>query len=302
MTVGEMVGEVSKVGTALMQAVSAVSATAARIANAVRLAQAQLEAASAMLVKAARWWVTELPALTQAYCLPYDREIKRLGLPPLTPQERADCLLAAILMAEPEEIGPRHRMPLVEVALLAGRADVVARMAVERGLQREAARGVRARSPEDRQDLPNEAYVALHGEIIPSIERRILNLEPAKARPVLEAVTGDGYLVASMRRALLEGVQRDVQCAEEPLSEEEADKAAAADTAPPLALWDTEAAVARFLRRRGASDLDRRIAAALWKAPDASAAQIAHALRASERTVRDHLGKLRRYLQAESQG
>ena len=128
MTVGEMVGEVSKVGTALMQAVSAVSATAARIANAVRLAQAQLEASSAMLVKAARWWVTELPALTQAYCLPYDREIKRLGLPPLTPQERADCLLAAILMAEPEEIGPRHRMPLVEVALLAGRADVVARL------------------------------------------------------------------------------------------------------------------------------------------------------------------------------
>jgi hypothetical protein len=118
-----------------------------------------------------------------------------------------------------------------------------------------------------------------------------------KARRLLGQVLSDRYLVKSVGRALVRRLKREQKRAEREttFSPATATRLVEAELRPDWELgWDIEQATASFLQRPGASELDRKLVAALRSWPDRradpdGAVSLAQAAGAREETA----GKLR---------
>jgi hypothetical protein len=233
------------------------------------------------------------------YCAPYDRELVRLGLAPLTADERRNFVVVAVLLESRKEQLLGHRLPLEQVALAAGRADVAAAVVMERGATRRAIRSLEIENEREQGELVSAAYRELREKILPSIERRVRRIRMADSRrlgrPMLEQVVRDAYLGKSIRRALVQHLEREGKQAERETTFESAmaTRLAEAELRPDWELgWDIEQAMASFLQRPRASELDRKLVAARRRWPDYSTAEIARRIGEPIRTMQYHWRKL----------
>jgi hypothetical protein len=234
-----------------------------------------------------------------AYCVPYDCELVRLGLAPLTVEEQRNFAVVAALLASRREQLLGQRVPLEQVALAAGRADVAAAVVMERGATRRAIRFLEIENKREEGELVSAAYGELREKILPSIERRVRRIRMADSRrlgrPMLEQMVRDAYLGKSIRRALVQQLEREGKQAEREatFSSAMAKRLAEAELRPDWELgWDIEQATASFLQRPRASELDRKLVAALRRWPDCSTAEIARRIGEPIRTVQYHWRKL----------
>lgn len=252
-------------------------------------------------------WLSLLETAPQ-YCVPYNREIAQLGLEPLTEEEQRSFLTASVLLQGGRERRLGSRLPLAEVALMAGRHDIAAAVAMGRPQTRAGVQRLERGSGQEEGELLGDAYLALLEEILPSIQRRLHRIPmaeaPSRLRPLLEEVVRDAYLVKSIRRALVRRLKREAKRAEAEteFSSDLAERLAKAERRPDPELdWRIEEAIASFLERPRASELDRKLVAALRRWPDCSIAEIARRIAKPIRTVQDHRKKLdehvREYLQ-----
>ena len=234
-----------------------------------------------------------------AYCVSYDREIAQLGLPPLTEEQRRAFVLSSFLLQGPGEWRSGSRMPLEEIALAAHRPDITAAVVMKRAVTLRAIRSLEGENKREESELVGAAYLELRGNILPSIKRRLDGVPLAqartKARRLLGQVLSDRYLVKSVGRALVRRLKREQKRAEREttFSPATATRLAEAELRPDWELgWDIEQATTSFLQRPGASELDRKLVAALRSWPDCSAAEIARRIGEPIRTVQYHWRKL----------
>ncbi len=260
------------------------------------------------LIQGLAEWSTLLDS-APSYCLPYDRELARLGMKPLTVEEQRDLMVFAVLLQDRKEVRLGRRLPLAEIALVAGRADITAALVMERAATQRAIRWVERSNEQEEGELISAAYVELHQHILPSIGRRLDGVALRDGRrilqPKLKQVVRDAYLVKSIRRALVRRLNREAQRkAKEKEWDDEAQQCLA-QMRHGMAKgdrdrsWDIEQAMASFLERPRASELDRRLVAALRRLPKAPAAEIARRLGEPVRTVQHHYRKLIDYLRKQ---
>lgn len=252
--------------------------------------------------------MAEVMECAPSYCAPYGRELARLGLPPLTREEQHEFILIAVLLGgrEAQELG--QRVPLVEVALAAGRHDIAAATVMKRGLTQAAVHQLEYDSGRQQGELLTDAYLDLREEILPSIERRLSRIPMWDvrriARPILQQAVRDAYLLKSIRRALVRRLEREARNAEEAPWDEEAEqkldqlKQRLAGGGPELD-WDIERATGSFLERPRASKLDRKLVAEFRRGPDSSAREIALRIGEPVRTVQDHWTKLVKHVREQ---
>ena len=244
----------------------------------------------------------EVMECAPSYCAPYDRELVRLGLPPLTEEEQREFILIAVLLGgrQAQQLG--QRVPLVEVALAAGRHDIAAAVVMERELTQGAIRQLERDNRRQEGDLLADAYLALRGQILPSIRRRINEIPMGDAqriaRPMLEQMVRDAYLLKSLKRALVRRLEREARGREQEgeldaEAEERLEQARQKLAGGSAELdWDIERALASFLARPRAGEIDRKMVAELRRCPDASAREIALAIGEPVRTVQYHYRQL----------
>jgi hypothetical protein len=253
------------------------------------------------LIQGLAEWLALLDS-APSYCLPYDRELARLGMKPLTAEEQRDFVVFAMLLQDRKELQLGHRLPLAEIALVAGRLDITAALVMERAAVQRAIRWVERSNEQEEGELISAAYAELHQHILPNIERRLDGVALGDARrilrPKLKQVVRDAYLVKSIRRALVRLLGRE---ARRKAKEEEWDDEAQqrlAQMRQGMANddrdqnWDIEQAMASFPARPRDSELDRKLVAALRRWPESSAREIAGRLREPVRTVQHHYRKL----------
>lgn len=240
-------------------------------------------------------WIHELPATASSYCGPYNVELRRRGLAPLSPQEELDFLMAAILIARPEELGPGERVPLAEVSLAGGRTDVAARIWGEQLLEGDGRNGFHPFEPEW-DDWQGEAFVGLSKSILPSIQRRLDNTPLVNVRAIMPRVASRAYLMQSLRNYLFERLGREAKWAEpETPTDLAEERIAGHERADDCDRYAAQQVLTRFLER-SATDLDRRMLEIWRQHPDWSARRIAQQLRIPERTVRYRWTRMIKYL------
>jgi len=240
------------------------------------------------------------------YCAPYDRELARLGLAPLTKEEQVRFTIVAALIQGGAQVQLGCRPPLEQVALLAERPEITAAMVMERAATRSAIRSLEISNEREEGDLLTDAYLELRRTILPSIQRRFNRVPMADfrrvLRPALTQVVRDAYLVKSLRRALVRRLDPEAQRKEkEEEWDDEADRCHSArhHRKDQELNWEIEQAMASFLERPRASELDRKLVAALRRWPDASAAELARRISKPVRTVQYHRRKLLEYLRKQ---
>jgi DNA-binding CsgD family transcriptional regulator len=250
----------------------------------------------------------EVMECAPSYCAPYDRELARLGLPPLTKDEQRDFILIAVLLGgrQAQQLG--QRVPLVEVALAAERHDIAAAVVMERKLTQDVIHQLERDNSRPEGDLLADAYLELRESILPSIRRRIGRIPMRDtrriARPLLKQVARDAYLLKAIRRAVVRRLERETQGMEgAPWDEEARHKLAqlkhrlAGDDSE--LNWDVERALASFLARPRVSELDRKLVQELRQSPESSARQIALCIGESVRTVQHHRRTLVDYVRKQ---
>jgi len=260
------------------------------------------------LIQGLAEWSTLLDS-APSYCLPYDRELARLGMKPLTAEEQRDLLVFAVLLQDRKEVRLGHRLPLAEIALVAGRADITAALVMERAAIQRAIHWVERSNEQEESELISAAYVELHQHILPSIGRRLDGVALRDGRRILQSklkqVVRDAYLVKSIRRALVRRLEQEAQCKEREGEWDDEAQQGIAQMRQDLANsardrnWYIERALASFLARPRASDLDRKLVAALRRSPDSSARAIAQQIGKPVRTVQYHYRKLVAYVRKQ---
>ena len=239
------------------------------------------------------------------YCAPYDRELVRFGLAPLTEEEQVRFTIIAALIRGRAQVQLGCRPPLEQVALLAERPEVTVAMVMERAATRSAIRSLEILNEREEGELLTDAYLELQETIVPSIQRHLSRVPMADfrrvLRPALTQVVRDAYMVKSLRRALVRQLGLEAQRKEkEEQWDDEVDRHHSARHQEDQHLnWEIEQAMASFLERPRASELDRKLVAALRRWPDASAAEIARRISRSVRTVQYHRRKLLEHLKKQ---
>ena len=246
-----------------------------------------------------------------SYCAPYDWELARLGLTPLAAEEQRHFMLVAVLLRKRRELRLGQRLPLVEVALAAGRLDITAALVMERAATRSTIRSLEMSNKREAGELLADAYVEMREKILPSIERRLHRIPLADmrrvARPVLEQVVRDAYLVKSIKRVLVRRLERERRRKEKEekwvvqRSATEIQRLADAHRGQDQN-WLVEQAIASFLERPRASALDRKLVAALRRRPESRAKEIAGRIGEPVRTVQYHYRKLVDHVRKQLEG
>jgi hypothetical protein len=250
-------------------------------------------------------WSASLDA-APSYCLPYERELARLGMKSLTAEEQRDLMVMATVLQDKREIRLGHRLPLMEVALAAGRFDIAAALVMGRAATQRAIRSVEIGNEQEEGELVTTAYLELDQHIFPSILRRLDRVPLRDAgrilQPKLKQVVRDAYLVTSIRRALVRRLGREAQRKEREGEWDEEAQQRLAQMRHELTVGisdrnrDIEQAMASFLERPRVSALDRKLVAALRRWPDSSAREIAGRIGEPVRTVQYHYAKLVGYV------
>ena len=196
----------------------------------------------------------------------------------------------------------------MEVALAAGRHDIAAAIVMKRELTQAAIHRLERDNVRQKGDLLADAYLKLREEILPSVERRVSRIPMGHVRriagPILKQVVRDAYMLRSIKRALVPRLQREARNAgEAPWDEgaqqklDELKQRLAGDDSE--LSWDIERALASFLARPRASELDRELVAQFRRQPDSSAREIAKRIGKPIRTVQYHYRKLVDYVRKQ---
>ncbi|NIM05566.1 MAG: hypothetical protein GTN65_08105 [Armatimonadetes bacterium] len=244
------------------------------------------------------------------YCIPYNLELKRLGLKPFSKEKYLSIVIFSHLLSDAKERQLGRRPPLEEVALLVGRPDVTAALVMERVKLRRSIDNLEKVNKQEEGDLVTTAYLKLVEEIIPRIQRHLKEVPMTDFRrvvqPMLAEVLQDAYLVTSIKRELVRHLKRELRQKEkdeEWLAESMA-KEKQRLTDPNIdreQAWVIEQAMASFLERPRVGELDRKMVAELRRSPDSSAREIAGRIGEPVRTVQYHRRKLREYVRKEAE-
>lgn len=245
-----------------------------------------------------------LNRLASVYCDAYQLEIAGLGLRPLSEKEQLDFMLFGSMLAEPDELRLGRRPALLQVSVAGQRPDIALAVLLRQGLDRRALRSLEVADSETREELVGQATLALGEEILPALERRVNGLGlggMAQLKPLLVEVTKDAYLVLAIRRELIrylekEELHREREEAQEPAVVEDELLCApeqkrrlhdwVIEQERRLNHWAVEQAIARFLKRPRAKQIDAQILAAIRDDSERSSASIARELGVPETTVR----------------
>jgi hypothetical protein len=143
-------------------------------------------------------------------------------------------------------------------------------MVMERAATKSAIRSLEVSNEREEGDLLADAYLELRETILPSIQRRFNAVPLADfsrvLRPALTQVVRDAYLVKSLRRALVRRLEPEAQRkATEEEYDDEVDQCHSArhHRKDQELNWEIEQAMVSFLARPRASELDRRLVAAM---------------------------------------
>jgi len=229
--------------------------------------------------KAARTWLVQiceavprLPQVAAALFERYRRQIETAGgdgIPPLTAQGRTELLALALLMQLPEEADEGVLPPLEQVALVAGRYDIVAAVLQQNHPRlAERLRHAFGNSLQDREQARQEAIADIYLVLGEGFSRRIWGLveglSSPQARDRLAGLLSEQYVYASLRNARLEQLRREEwlheRAPKEPFDiEAEASDEAHDDEGSRVERMMLESAIEACLRDSPNPDRDRRI-------------------------------------------
>ena len=232
------------------------------------------------------------------YCRPYEREIEKVGLPPLSDEERSHFYLVGWLL-DPRDWRLGARPPLLPLALAADRVDVATADVVRRGLHRRVAAGLADVGVQDRDDLEGEAVLGLHAQTLPYLAKKVKRVPVEFLQQYVDKVTRDSYLMASIARNLRQVLKTDrLEREREELHRVKLASAGAVPHIPDIREWGLaiKEAAKSFAARPDATELDRKMVRVFLREPSLRASAIAREIGAPTRTVQSRYGKMRKYI------
>jgi hypothetical protein len=231
-----------------------------------------------------------MDAAARHFCQPYDAELAELGIEPLAQEERIIFMCQSAMLDPVAGAGPVARPPLWLVAMASDRVDITAAAIMKRGLRDKCFTSFPTATATQEEDLDGVAFVALCEKVLPRL------LDELAAVPLAELGPEHGQLVSEARvlRKTREQVHESLRTEWRRLNRtmhagDMSDRVVVGSNAERrLGSMAFDEAVEAFLRRPGATSLDRRMVAELRTDKDLSAREIARRIGASPRTVQDH--------------